>query len=242
MELGGHLSKTLYTRVNDTLLCPFWASSSSVSAQQSPECQLASSSCQLSESILASTRIAGGGERRRQVKDSDHSWREVDHSLRWSLGGEQQSDRRWRARGAIAGSLRGERSQVEVSDRTWRVAIAHGGERSQVEGPGAIAGGGEPERSLWRRWRENQHSQTNTFQKPVFGNQKCRHPHDVRRSTGIRQAFRSSCFMGPAAGKQLARGPAGSGCRAFCKSCGDLRPGLVTWTRSGISLHAMYDM
>ena len=58
MELGGHLSKTLYTRVtrNDTLLCPFWASVTGVPVSQ------------LSESILASTRIAGGGERRRQVE------------------------------------------------------------------------------------------------------------------------------------------------------------------------------
>jgi hypothetical protein len=110
---------------------------------------------QLSESILASTRIAGGEERRRQVKDSDHRWREVDHSLRWSLGGPGARGAAVRVGsqvegpGAIAG--RGERSQAEGSDRTWSGAIAGGGERSQMEGPGAIAGGGV-------RWRENQHS------------------------------------------------------------------------------------
>ena len=41
---------------------------------------------------------------------------------------------------------------------------------------------------------ENQHFETNTFQKPVSGQQKCRNLHDVGRSTGIRQAFRSSFF------------------------------------------------
>jgi hypothetical protein len=33
---------------------------------------------QLSESILVATRIAGGGERRRQVKDNDHRCREAN--------------------------------------------------------------------------------------------------------------------------------------------------------------------
>ena len=42
------------------------------------------------------------------------------------------------SRGAIAG--RGERSQVERSDRCWMGAILGGGEWSQVEG--AIADGG----------------------------------------------------------------------------------------------------
>jgi hypothetical protein len=106
-----------------------------------------------------------------------------------------------------------------------------------MEGPGAIAGGGV-------RWRENQHSgrsQTNTFQEPVFGNQECRNLHDVRRSTGIgkHSEAASSRARRPADSRAEARRAQA----AFCKSCGDLRPsGLVAWTRSGISLHAMYDM
>jgi hypothetical protein len=141
-------------------------------------------------------------------------------------------------RGRIAG--RGERSQAEGSDRTWSGAIAGGGERSQLEVPGAIAGGGV-------RWRENQHSgrsQTNTFQEPVFGNQECRNLHDVRRSTGIGKHSEavSSRARRPAGSRAEARRAPSQA--AFCnlKSCGDLRPGLVTWTRSGISLHAMYDI
>jgi hypothetical protein len=41
---------------------------------------------------------------------------------------------------------------------------------------------------------ENQHFQTNIFQRPVFGIQECRNLHDVWCSTGISQAFRSSFF------------------------------------------------
>jgi hypothetical protein len=41
---------------------------------------------------------------------------------------------------------------------------------------------------------ENQHLQTNTFQKPVFGIEECRNLHGFGLSTGIRQAFRSSFF------------------------------------------------
>ncbi len=46
--------------------------------EQSPECQRASS---VSESILAATRIAGGGERKRQVMDSDHSKYSIEANI-----------------------------------------------------------------------------------------------------------------------------------------------------------------
>ena len=36
---------------------------------------------QLSESILAATRIAGGGERKRQVMDSDHSKYSIEANI-----------------------------------------------------------------------------------------------------------------------------------------------------------------
>jgi hypothetical protein len=65
----------------------------------------------LSESILAATRIAGGGERP-QVEGSDGRWRPTG-----------------RERPQVEGSL---------SDRRqWRGAIAGGGEQSQEEGPGS---------------------------------------------------------------------------------------------------------
>ena len=57
------------------------------------------------------------------------------HNRRWS----QNSARRW-------SQNRGERPQVEESDRRWRRAIASGGERSKVEGPHAPPTPGPPAR------------------------------------------------------------------------------------------------
>jgi hypothetical protein len=48
-------------------------------------------------------------------------------------------------------------------------------------------------RYLKTRTFKQRHFKTSN-QKPVFGIQECRNLHDVGRSTGIRQAFRSSFF------------------------------------------------
>jgi hypothetical protein len=101
---------------------------------------------QLSESILAATRIAGGGARRRQVKDNDHRCREANIAR-----GGGEGDHRWRE--ALTGGGEGitvgeDQSQVDWSDCRWREAIADGGERLQVERNDhrwreAITGGGD---------------------------------------------------------------------------------------------------